>query len=81
MLRLHRARLHQEGLSSLERQDRLAHQRALSLRRVATVVQLDDLLEVGRFSVGCDAVLVGGGLDAIHDRSGHVLRWADDCCA
>lgn len=52
MLRLHRARLHQEGLSSLERQDWLADQRALSLRRVSAVVQLDDLLKVSRLSVG-----------------------------
>lgn len=52
MLRLHRACLHQEGLSAFERQDWLADQPALSLRRAAAVVQLDDLLEVRRLSVG-----------------------------
>lgn len=65
MLRLHGARLHQEGLSRLERQDGLADQRALSLRLVSAVVQLDELLEVSRLSVGRDAVL-----DAVHNGSG-----------
>lgn len=69
MLRLHGACLHQERLSALERQDGLADQPALSLRRVPAVVQLDDLLEVSRLPVGRDAVLVGSGLDAVHDRS------------
>lgn len=52
MLRLHGACLHQERLSALERQDGLADQPALSLRLVPAVVQLDDLLEVSRLSVG-----------------------------
>lgn len=68
MLRLHGACFHQEGLSALERQDGLADQPALSLRRVAAVVQLDDLLEVSRLSVGRDAVL-----DAVYNRTGHTL--------
>lgn len=70
MLRLHGACLHPEGLSSLKRQDGLAHQRALRLRRASNIVQLDDLLEV---PVCRDTILVGGGLDAIHDGSGCTL--------
>lgn len=58
MLRLHWACFHQEGLSSLERQDGLADQPALLLTRVTAVAQLDDLLEVRRLSVGRDAILV-----------------------
>ena len=82
MLRLHRACLHQEGLPSLERHDRLPDQSTLLLlTRVAAFVQLDDLLEVRRLSVCRDTVLVRGGLDAIHDRAGHALRRATDCCA
>lgn len=81
MLRLHGACFHQEGLSTLERQDRLSDQPALSLRRVTAVVQLDDLLEVGCLSVGWDAVLVTSGLHAVHNRTGHTLWWAEDSCA
>lgn len=50
MLRLHGACFHQEGLSALKRQHGLTHQPAL--RRVGSVVQLDDLLEIGRPSIG-----------------------------
>lgn len=70
MLRLHGARLHPIGVSGLKRQDGLADPRALSRRRVGAVVQLDDLLEA---PVGRDAVLVGGGLDAIGDGGGCTL--------
>lgn len=70
MLRLHGGRLHPEGVSGLERQDGLADPRALCLRWVRPVVQLDDLLEV---PVGRDAVLVGGGLDPVGDGGGCTL--------
>lgn len=82
MLRLHGACFHQEGLSSLERHDRLTHQPALLLAGVtaaATVVQLNDLLEVS--AVGWDAVLVHGGLDAVYNnRAGNVLCWVEHRC-
>lgn len=78
MLRLHRARFHQEGLSALERQDGLSDQPALLLT-CATVLQLDDLLEVSPVGAG-DAVLVRCQLDTVYNGPGHTLRGAEDSC-
>lgn len=74
MLRLHRPRLHHEGLSSLEGQDRVGHHAALRLALPVAVTagvigQLDDLLEVSRLTVGGQAVVVFGVLDTVYHRS------------
>lgn len=75
VLGLHRACLHQEGLSSLERQD------GLSLSRVS----VDDLLKFSFLPIGLDAIQVGGRLHAVDHgtalrRRGRV-RQVSSCCA
>lgn len=77
MLGLHRACLHQEGLSSLECQD------WLSLCRLS----VDDLLKFSFLPIGLDAILVGGRLDTIDQGSRTGLRrcsrvrQVSSCCA
>lgn len=75
MLRLHSACLHQEGLSSFERQDRLGLCR----------VSVEDLLKFSLLPDGWDAVVVGARLDAVDNsrcglRSCGRVGQVSSCC-